>query len=212
MVWRSVWLYVRAMKIQPDRLARAYASAQTFAQFTASMQVNRPALEANGAGCRLTDPDRARIAALPGPYDVLVLAHDWCGDVVANLPIFAKLEAETGRFRLHIVPKNPDNTDIGALYPHPDGDVHIPIYLFFDSEGNEVAHFIERTPAFDRRINRWVAEFWTAHPGLAGRGQEFSSLDPEVRTALLAHLTEERQKTRDEEKASILGWLEANLL
>jgi hypothetical protein len=126
---------------------------------------------------------------------------------VANLPLFAKIEAETGKLRLHIVPKDPDNVDIGSLYRHADGDIHIPIYIFFDKNGVEKGHLIERTPPLDARLGEWVRGFWNSHPEFEGRGQEFSALAPEVKKALLEHLTAERQKVRELEKASILETL-----
>jgi hypothetical protein len=192
------------MKLSPDRKDKAFRSAQTWAQFVDSMAVNRPEIEANYKAYTLTASDLAFLQGLPGVTDVLVLAHDWCGDVVANLPLFAKIEAETGKLRLHIVPKNPDNVDVGALYPHPDGDVHIPIYIFFDDKGREKGHLIERTAALDEKMGQWVAGFWAAHPDFQGKGKEFSELTSEVKKALIDHLHAERRRVRDLEKSSIL--------
>ena len=196
--------YFVGMKLSSDRKDQAFRSAQTWSQFVASMAVNRPEIQANYEAYTLTPSDRAFLSGLPGVTDVLVLAHDWCGDVVANLPLFAKIEAETGKLRLHIVPKNPDNVDIGALYPHPDGDVHIPIYVFFDDKGREKGHLIERTAALNEKVGQWFAGFWQAHPDFPGRGEEFSELAPEVKKALIDHLNSERRKVRELEKSSIL--------
>jgi hypothetical protein len=195
------------MKLPPDRRERAFTEAQTWNQFLNSMAVNRSTIEANYAGHALTASDQAFLSGLPGVTDVLVLAHDWCGDVVATLPLFAKIEAETGKLRLHIVPKDPGNVDIGRLYPHADGEVHIPIYVFFDAQGRERGHFIERTPVLDEKITQWVREFWAGHPEVAPGNRDFSQLAPDLKAALLAHLGAERAKVRDLEKASILGVL-----
>jgi hypothetical protein len=190
------------MPLSPARKDKALQSAQTWPQFVASMKVNQAAIEANYAAYQLTASDKAFLAGLPGVTDVLVLAHDWCGDVVANLPLFAKIEAETGKLRLHIVAKDPDNVDIGALYRHADGDVHIPLYLFFDENGREKGHLIERTPALNEKVGQWVAAYYRAHPEVVGK--PFGALPPEARAAFLAYLTAERVKTRDLEKKSIL--------
>lgn len=37
-------------------------------------------------------------ADLDRPLHVLVLAEDWCGDVIANLPVLGRLAAESGTF------------------------------------------------------------------------------------------------------------------
>ena len=192
------------MSIPHDLKERAFRSAQTWPQFVESMTVNRSAIEANFAAYELTTSDKSFLKGLPGVSEVLVLAHDWCGDVVANLPLFAKIETETGKLRLHIVPKDPDNVDIGKLYPHADGEVHIPIYVFFDAQGREKGHLIERTPALNSKVGQWFAEFWESHPEADGKGKEFSALAPEVKQALIDHLNSERRKVRDLEKSSIL--------
>jgi len=195
------------MKLTAERRARAFAEGQSWTQFLDSMKVNRPTIEANFAAYRLSEADRQALDALPEVTDVLVLAHDWCGDVVANLPLLARIEAETGKLRLHIVPKDPDNLDIGQLYPHADGDVHIPLYVFFDAEGNEKGHVIERTQPLTDLMGRWILKFWSENPRMEGRGQDFSTLEPHVRKALLERLTTERQKVRDLEKQTIVAEL-----
>lgn len=195
------------MRLNPERRDKAFSEAATWNQFVASMAVNQSTIKENYAGYHLTAADKTAIAAWPGVTDVLVLAHDWCGDVVANLPVFAKIEAETQKLRLHIIPKDPGNVDIAALYPHADGDLHIPIYVFFDAQGTEKGHLIERTPEFDAKLGGWVRDFWDEHPQWEGRGKEFSTLTPEVKAALLGRLTTERQKVRDLEKASLLALL-----
>ena len=195
------------MKLTADRRDQAFRSAQNWDQFLKSMEVNKAAAEASFARYVLTPADKAFLQGLPGVTDVLVLAHDWCGDVVANLPLFARIEAETGKLRLHIIPKDPDNLDIGRLYPHADGDVHIPLYIFFDSQGREKGHFIERTPELTDRVGQWIMEFWTANPRREGRGQAFAALAPDVRKALLDKLSTERSKVHELEKTSILRLL-----
>lgn len=199
--------YLEGMKLPADRRDQAFQQAQTWPQFLDSMKVNRQAAENNYAAFVLTASDRAFLTGLPGVTDVLVLAHDWCGDVVANLPLFARIEAETGKLRLHIVPKDPDNLDIGKLYPHTDGTIHIPLYIFFDAQGRERGHFIERTQAITDRMGQTILAFWAANPRMEGRGQDFSTLTPEVRKALFEKLGADRILCRDLEKRTILETL-----
>ena len=191
------------MKLQSERRHRAFRDALTWDQFLATMKVNRNAIEFNYQNYQLNSSDKAFLNGLPGITDVLVLAHDWCGDVVGNLPLFAKIEAETGKLRLHILPKDPDNVDIGKLYPHADGDVHIPIYVFFDAQGREKGHLIERTQAITDQIGLWILQFWKSHPEWKGQGADFSSLEPEVKHALLEKLGTERPKVAELEKTTI---------
>ena len=107
------------MTISAERRERAFNEAQTLAEFMDSMQVNQADFRANFASYSLDEAEKAFFAGLPEPVDVLVLAHDWCGDVLANLPLFGRIEADTGKLRLHIIPRDPDNLDIAAAYAHP---------------------------------------------------------------------------------------------
>jgi hypothetical protein len=191
------------MTLSAERRDRAFREALSWRDFLEAMQTNRPATEANFAAYALEPADRAITDRWP-EFEVLAVTMDWCGDSVANLPLFAKLERLTGRIRLRILLRDPANRDLAALYPHADGDVHIPIYIFFDREGRELGHFIERSPELDVELEGMVARYRAAHPELPGKGFEISALGPEARTAFFAYLGVERPKFRELEKRSIL--------
>jgi hypothetical protein len=108
------------------------------------------------------------------------------------------------RIRLRILLHDPANRDLAALFPHADGDVHITIYLFFDREGRELGHFIERTPELDVELHGLVARYRAAHPELPEECFDVSAISPEARTALFARLGVEHPKFRELEKRSIL--------
>jgi hypothetical protein len=191
------------MTLTVERRDRAFREAMTWQDFLGTVQTHRAATEANYAAYELEAADRAITDRWP-ELDVLAITMDWCGDSVANLPLFAKLERITGRIKLRILLRDPANQDLAALYPHPDGDVHIPIYILFDREGRELGHFIERTPELDVVLEGMVARYRAAHPELPGVGFDISSFTPAARAAFFAYLGVERPKSRDLEKRSIL--------
>lgn len=191
------------MALSKERREKAFQASLSWDFFLNTMEVNREQIEKNYASYSLSRSNLDAIAKWK-PMDVIVLAHDWCGDVVANLPLFAKIETETRKLKLHILLKDPDNTDIGKLYPHADGDVHIPIYLFFDKEGKELGHFIERTKELDSKVHEWIDDFWNEHPTYEGKGIPFSDLSVEVKKGLLEKLTTERPTMRELEKITII--------
>jgi hypothetical protein len=188
-----------------ERLARAFEEALTFREFYESMQVNRKAFVTNYIDYELSDDEKEFFTRLEEPIDVLVLAHDWCGDVVANLPLFGKIERETEKLRLHILLRDPDNQDLAAHYVHRDGRNHIPTYIFFDKNRREIGVFIERTDEITCKINQWKQEFWDAHPELDGRGKTIGELEGSVKRALLKHISEQRTTVKLLEKQTILS-------
>ena len=193
-------------RIPPHRLDRAFSTAMSWPDFLERMKVNRSTIEANFQAHKVHPSELQAFTHPLRPLKVLALVHDWCGDVVANLPIFARLE-QAGLLSLAILEKNPDNTDLGLLYPHRSGEVHIPIYIVFNAEGHELGHFIERSPAMDERLDQWVGDFWSKRPGHPERAKSFGELGETTRAELLEWLNQQRQTVRTEERQEILGWL-----
>jgi thiol-disulfide isomerase/thioredoxin len=189
------------MAISAERRERAFNEALTFAEFIDSMQVNQADFQANFASYSLSDAEKTFFTSLPERVEVLVLAHDWCGDVLATLPLFGRIEADTARLRLHIIPRDPDNLDIAAAYPHPlDGKNHIPTYIFFNQAGEELGVFIERGAEITALQAVWREAFFAANPILAGAGE----LPEETRQALSKYIRARRKEAQPAEKAAIL--------
>ncbi|OPH59637.1 hypothetical protein BC351_19335 [Paenibacillus ferrarius] len=193
--------------ISKERRERAFGEALTYEQFIATAQVNVDRLQDNYDHYALSEQELAYFAGLAEPVHVLVLAHDWCGDVVANLPLFAKIEQVTGKLKLHILLRDPDNQDIAAAYLQEDGKNHIPTYVFFDEAGEELGVFIERPDVITARIRDWKDEFWEQHPQWQGRDLSLAELDEDVRQAFLNYLKEQRPKERNQEQTAIIEFL-----
>src|SRR5262245_57876269 len=66
----------------------------TYDAYKAQMTRNQERLENNERTVEFAGDDLAFFAQLPTPLHVLALAEDWCGDVIANLPILGRLAAE----------------------------------------------------------------------------------------------------------------------
>lgn len=199
----------RKNRITRERKEQAFREAVTFDAFVAAAQANRETLRDNFEAYSLGERELTFFEGLKSPVDVLVLAHDWCGDVAANLPLFARLERDTGKLKLRIIPRDPGNRDIAGLYSHHDGQSRIPTYLFFSEAGEELGYFIERPEDITVLLKIWQEQFWVAHPELEGRGKPFGELAEDVRRALLAELKARRQEARELEKKAILEHIRA---
>src|SRR5919202_6170334 len=87
-----------------------FESGMTYAEYTAQMTRNREQVEQNERDLQLKPEDVQAFRALPRPLKVLALAEDWCGDVVANLPILGRLEQESNgklNVRIHLRDQEP---------------------------------------------------------------------------------------------------------
>src|SRR5690606_12655595 len=103
--------------LSAERRMRAFKEGIGFSQFVEQAEVHQDVLRNNYEAYELTDEEVAFFQSITEPIDVIVLAHDWCGDVASNLPLFAKIEALTGKLKLHILIRDPDNWDIANAYP-----------------------------------------------------------------------------------------------
>ena len=64
-----------------------FEQGMTYEEYKAQMTRNQERFEANERDLRLEPADLAPFEALARPLNVLVIAEDWCGDVIDNLPI-----------------------------------------------------------------------------------------------------------------------------
>ncbi len=139
----------------------------TYEDYKARMTRNLDRLESNEATVELSREDVAFFAQLPEPLNVLVLAEDWCGDVIANLPVLARLAAESGKLKLRIFPRD-EHLDIMDQYLKDGQFRAIPVFVFFDGEFNELGHWIERPAIIAEQMARLRADIFAREPALAG--------------------------------------------
>lgn len=190
--------------LSAERRARAMKEGLSFAQFVERAEVHQDLLRSNFDAYELTDEERSIFQEIDEPIDVIVLAHDWCGDVASNLPLFAKIEALTGKLKLHILIRDPDNWDIANAYPAEDGKLRLPTYIFFNSKGEQLGVFIERPAEITEKISEWRAEFWQQHPEWNWDGRTVNDIGEEGKAAWYAYLMKRRPSVRNLEKEAIL--------
>jgi selenoprotein W-related protein len=144
-----------------------FAQGLTYAAYKAQMTRNRERLEANELTVKLDSNDLAFFAQLPQPLNVLVLAEDWCGDVVANLPVLGRLAAEGGRLNIRIFLRD-QNLDIMDQYLNGGKYRSIPVFVFLDEAFRELGHWIERPARITELQERMRRELFANDPALAG--------------------------------------------
>ena len=127
------------MTITHDR----FASGLTYEQWLEGMTQNKERFLANYEAAQISTKDVAFFKKLPQPLNVLVLAEDWCGDVIANLPILAKLAQASGNLNVRVF-KRDQNLDIMDQYLYQGQFRSIPAFVFFDTRMNEVGRWWER--------------------------------------------------------------------
>ena len=98
---------------------------------------------------QLDDDLLAQLAEMPANLKIMVIAEPWSGDVLYYFPVLIRMAEEAG-WEIRIFRR--DNHPELILPYRKEGLYHsIPVYVFYDAEFNEVAHWIER-PAESTRV------------------------------------------------------------
>src|SRR5215472_1152618 len=113
------------MAVTQDR----FEQGMTYDAYKAQMTRNQERFVENERRLELDPADLAVFQKLPHPLNVLVLAEDWCGDVIANLPILGRLAAESGKLNLRVFLRD-QNPDLMDHYLNKGQFRSIPVFVF----------------------------------------------------------------------------------
>lgn len=81
----------------------------------------------------------------------IVLTEDWCGDAMLNLPILLKL-SEAANMQVRILLRD-QNLDLMDQYLTNGKARSIPIFIFIDEDGNEVAKWGPRAEKVQKFVD-----------------------------------------------------------
>ena len=161
-----------------------FESGFTYADYKAQMTRNREQVHQNEKDLQLTDQDAKAFQELPRTINVMALAEDWCGDVVANLPILGKLgEASNGKLnvRIHLRDQEPGST-LMDQYLNKGQYKSIPTFIFLDTDFNELGVWVERPDSVTKVREEKRLALYAAHPNWGDPSKPIAELPEEVRT------------------------------
>jgi len=164
----------------------------SYDEFKAAMTRNQERFAENESRVAL-DPETVRtFKSLPKPLRVLVLAEDWCGDVVANLPILGRLEKEVPTLDVRIFYRD-QNLDLMERWLNQGKYQSIPVFVFFDESFRELGHWIERPASVTERRAAERKKIFAAHPEFGSPDAPVDQLPEDVRTRLQGELQKMRE-------------------
>jgi hypothetical protein len=164
----------------------------TYDAFKAAMTRNQERFAENERRVEL-DPETVRtFKSLPQPLRVLVLAEDWCGDVVANLPILGRLAKEVLKLDVRVFYRD-QNLDLMERWLNQGKYQSIPVFVFFDQDFRELGHWIERPASVTERRAQERKRIFATHPEFGSPDAPVDQLPEEVRTRLQGELQKMRE-------------------
>ncbi|HEV2458818.1 MAG TPA: thioredoxin family protein [Ktedonobacterales bacterium] len=170
------------------------------------MTRNQERFETNERRLALDPADVAPFKALPQPLNVLVLAEDWCGDVIDNLPILGRLAQESGKLNLRVFLRD-QNPDLMDQYLNQGQFRSIPVFAFFDERFHEVGHFIERPASVTERRAAQKRAVYAEHPEFGSPETPITQLPEELRIQVMTALAEGREQFKAQDNQDVVDSL-----
>jgi thiol-disulfide isomerase/thioredoxin len=161
-----------------------FESGLTYDAYKAQMTRNKEQVEQNEKELQLKPDDVQALKNLPKTVNVMALAEDWCGDVVANLPVLGKLAQESGgklNVRIHLRDQEP-GSQIMDQYLNRGEFKSIPTFIFLDGEFNELGVWIERPASVTKLREEKRQALYAAHPEWGDPSKPIAELPEDIRT------------------------------
>ncbi len=166
----------------------------SYEAFKAAMTRNQERFAEN-EGRVVLDAETVRtFRSLPQRLRVLVLAEDWCGDVIANLPILGRLAKEVLTLDVRVFYRD-QNLDLMERWLNQGKYQSIPVFVFLDQDFRELGHWIERPSSVTERRAEERKKIFGAHPEFGSPDAPVDQLPEDVRARLQAELHKMREST-----------------
>jgi Thioredoxin len=142
-----------------------FSQGLTIAEYISGMQENRDRLEENYRNATLTSTNIERIQNSNMPVNVLVLAEDWCGDVLRYLPMLARMAEVATNWNARVFYRD-QNLDLAERWLKDGTHSAIPVIAFFDENWHELGYYQEKPAQVYTEEAEAIANFATLHPDL----------------------------------------------
>lgn len=185
-----------------------FEQGMTYDEFKAQMTRNQERFAANADGLVLDPATVDVFKRLPRPLNVLVLAEDWCGDVIDNLPILGRLAAESRKLNVRVFLRD-QHPDLMDDYLNRGEFRSIPVFVFFDDDFNEIGRFIERPESVTKRRAGQRSDLSAQHPELGDPSTPVGQLPEAARVRLMELLAEVRAQSKPLDNQEVVSELRA---
>jgi hypothetical protein len=183
-----------------------FESGMTYEAYKAQMTRNREQFEQNEKDVELKPEDVQVFRDLPQPINVMALAEDWCGDVVANVPVLGRLaQASNGKLnvRIHLRDQEP-GSQIMDQYLNKGQFKSIPTLVFLDGNFRELGVWIERPDSVTKLREERRQALYKQHPEWGDPSKPIAELTEDVRTQVQQAAAAMRTETKPFANAEVV--------
>ena len=187
--------------------AERFNQGMTYEEYRNQMNRNRERFDETEAAVKLKSDDVKAFASLPQSLNVLVIAEDWCGDVIAGLPVLGKLADQAdGKLNVRTFLRD-QNLDLMDQYLKEGKFRSIPVFAVFDQGFNEIGVMKERPEAVTKMMQEGTAKIHQENPQYGPVGTPADQMSEEVRVAYMAERNALRDRLRPQINQAIVDEL-----
>ena len=186
--------------------AERFSQGMTYEEYKAQMNRNKERFEETEASVELSDESIAPFANLPASRSVLIIAEDWCGDVISGLPVVGKLAEASGKLNLRVFLRD-QNLDLMDQYLKNGEFRSIPVFAIFDENFNELGNMKERPESVTAMMTEGTAQIHAEHPEFGPVGSPMDQMSEETRVAYMAERNALRDRLRPQINQAIVDYL-----
>jgi hypothetical protein len=123
-----------------------YQQGKTFSDYLEGVEANRDLWHQIYRRARIPPDVLDAARCLPGRWNLLVMAEDWCGDAIHSVPYVARLAEAVPQLSMRVIGRD-DNPDIMDAHL-TNGTRSIPVVMVLDEAFQEVAWWGSRPEPF----------------------------------------------------------------
>ncbi|HLZ28342.1 MAG TPA: thioredoxin family protein [Chloroflexota bacterium] len=189
-----------------------FEAGMTYDAYKAQMTRNREQLEQNEKDLELKPEDVAAFRGLPQTVNVLALAEDWCGDVVANLPVLGRLAQESGgKLNVRVLLRDQEpGSKVMDEHLNRGEFKSIPTVIFLDGDFKELGVWIERPDSVTKLRAEKNKAMYAAHPEWGDPSKPIAELPEDIRTQVQQASAAMRNETKPFANAEVVRELRAH--
>jgi hypothetical protein len=175
-----------------------FDAGMTYDAYKAQMTRNREQVDQNEKDLELKPEDVRAFRELPRTLNVIALAEDWCGDVVANLPILGRVAAESGgKLNLRVLLRDQEpGTRVMDEHLNKGQYRSIPTVIFLDEQFNELGVWVERPESVTKLREEKRQALYKQHPEWGDPNAPITELPEDVRTRVQQATATLRNETK----------------
>jgi hypothetical protein len=183
-----------------------FEAGMTYDAYKAQMTRNKEQVEQNEQDVQLKPDDVQAVQNLPQQVNALALAEDWCGDVVANLPVLGKLAKESkGKLNVRVLLRDQEpGSKVMDEHLNKGQYKSIPTVIFLDGDFKEVGVWVERPDSVTKLREDKRLALYKANPDWGDPSTPIAELPEDVRTKVQQATGAMRSETKPFANAEVV--------